>query len=408
MSDVQTYRIPAVNFPYLQEEIEKLNKRAARLKMEPVVLEILETVTEKKRNDVIGFDYQETYHICVVKGESPKLSGWTLVAIIEPTGTENFIREIPGQKCPAEYRTTDIHCDHCDAKRKRTAIFVLKNENGIHKQVGRQCLADFLGHEHPESLLSKAEFLFSFDKLVSDSREEGWGRASGQIIVPTSEFVTAASVVIRKMGWLPRSKASDFQKPTADIVWEICTNSADRKVRELIHDKDLHATQDDIDMAEAAIKWAAQIDPNTAPNTYLYDLGVCCRQAYVDSKRRGFAASVIQAHQRVVNEERERKLNPTNSIFLGEIGKRQNFGMVEVISTTSYTSGIYQKTLVKLRDESGNILIWRASGQPQWAQPGKKCSIRATVKKHLESGGLMETEVQRVDPIELDKMVTVS
>ena len=56
----RTYRIPAINFPRLESEIEKLNKRAAKLNTEPVVLTTLETVVEKKRNDVIGFDYEET------------------------------------------------------------------------------------------------------------------------------------------------------------------------------------------------------------------------------------------------------------------------------------------------------------------------------------------------------------
>lgn len=403
MSDAQVYRVPAINFPHLQEGIEKLNKRANKLGTEPVVLEILETITEKKRNEIIGFDYQETYHLCVVTGDAPKLSGWTLVAAIEPVPNgENLLREVPGHVCPPSFRKTDMHCDHCGSIRKRNAIFVLRHEDGTHKQVGRNCIADFLGHEHPESLLSRAEYIFTFDKLIRDAQEEGWGLAgSGVPVVPLEEFVITTSVVVRKLGWLPRSKASDFEQATSDIVWDICTRPHDRNIRELVRKKDLHAEESDIAAAKAAIEWASSLSEDS-PSTYLYDLGVCCRQQSVNLKMRGYVASVLQAHKKMLSELQEAKSQNLCSKHIGEIKKRALFADLVVVMVKDYMSGIYNKTLVKFSDPEGNILIWRASGCPEWVEVGKKFTVKATVKEHSEFNGTLQTEVNRVDPVELD------
>lgn len=406
MNQPQVYRIPAINFPRLNEEIEKLNKRAKKLKTEPIVLTILETITEKKRNDIVGFDYQETYHLCVVTGDAPKLAGWTLVTVIEPVPDgENLLREVPGQICPAEFRKTDMHCDHCGSIRKRNAIFVLKHDSGEYKQVGRNCLADFLGHEHPESMLSRAEYIFVFDRLIGKAQDEGWGVGNGTPVVSTTEFTITASVVIRKLGWLPRSKAGEFEQATSDIVWDICTRPHEKSVAELIRKNDLHAEDNDIEAAEAAIAWAASIDPDNAPNTYLYDLGVCCRQNYVDIKRRGYVTSVLQAHKRMLSDLQVKNSESLLSKHLGEINQRTKFDNVVVVMATNYMSGIYNKTLIKFRDDQGNILIWRASGCPKWIEIGKKLNIKGTIKKHSEFNGTPQTEINRVDPLELDVSV---
>ena len=402
MNEVQTYRIPAVNYPQLLLEVEKLNKRAIKLQTTPILLSILETVTEKKRNEVIGFDYQETFHICTVTGQAPKLAGWTFVAVVEPVANgENLIREVPGQRCPHEYRSTKMSCDHCGEYRKRNAIFVLRHENGEHKTVGRNCLADFLGHEHPEALLAAAEYLMVFNRTMGEAGEDGWGFRSGPMLVPTTEFVSVTSVVIRKLGWLPKYKAGEFDRCTSDIVWDVCTRPNDKYVAQLIREKELFAQESDIEEAEQAVAWAASFDPKKESSTYLYDLGVCCRQNFVDVKRRGFVASVIAAHRRHLSlvQTASSPHGAYASKHVGEIDKRQVFEDLVITHADPYMWGVYSKTKIKFVDKTGNILVWRATGCPEWAKVGLTVSVKGTVKKHLNSAGILETEMNIVKPM---------
>lgn len=398
---MQTYRIPAINFPKLQAEIEKLNRKAVKLKTDPVVLTVLETVTKTEKNELVGFEYQQTIHICSVTGDAPKLSGWTLVAVLEPVGNkENLVREIPGQDCPAKYRSADMSCDHCGETRRRNSVFVLKNENNEFKQVGKNCLADFLGHKNPESLLSRAEYIFTFERVISESQD--WGPKE-QLAVPTTNFAITSAVVIRKLGWLPKSKAGEYEKSTADIVWEICAHSEDSRVQSFVRENGIYAEECDLTKALNAIEWAEQLD-SSAANTYLYDLGVCCRQNFVDFRRKGFVASVIQAHQRYLGDLQKNESDAKISNFVGEPKKRQQFENLSVQMVVPYMSGVYNKTLVKFSDPDGNIVIWRASGSPDWVEIGKTFTVRATVKEdgHTQYKGVNQTEVSRVETVSLD------
>lgn len=393
---METYRIPAVNFPRLLDEIERMNKRAQKLGTDPVKLTVLDRVVEKKKNEVVGFEYEETYHLCKVEGEPPRLEGWTLVAVIEPVPNgENLIREVPGEVCPTQFRTTDMHCDQCGSHRKRTAIFVLKHDDGEHKQVGRQCIADFLGHKSPESLLNRAEYILDFARLARDAESEGWGSINSELVVPTTAFVTITSAVIRKLGWLPKSKAEFGERSTADIVWDICVNSEDPSVIRFMREKGIRAEASDEALATAAVKWATEIDPQSASNTYMHDLGVCCRQNYVDHRRTGYVASVLQAYQRHLAREAEKQSVGKTSKHVGELGKRQVFENLQVVLIYPYSIGIYPRTLVKFRDPQGNVIIWKASGVPEWPQLGASFTLKATVFRFDNYEGVAETEIQR-------------
>lgn len=394
MTDEQTiYRIPAVNYPRLEEEIAKLNKRAKRLKTDPITVTVVGTENETRRNEVIGFDYEETYYLCIVEGEAPKLEGWTLVAALEPAGDEVLLREVPGQRCPNHYRTVGMDCDHCAKKVKRNKVYVLRNDFGEYKQVGSTCVADFLGHTDPKVLMGRAEYMISFDGLVSEAQEEGWGGSGGPICVSIDHFVAATSVIIRKLGWLPRSQASDMEQSTADTAWMICTQH-DHHVRDFVRKAELHTEPEDLELARAAVKWASEIDPVNAPSTYLHDLGVACRQAYVTWKLAGYTASVIQAYKRHLEQELKRKQN-ADSQHVGEIGERMTCELTIVGEKDLEPNQFGPRTLVTFVDGDGNILKWFTGKSPRWVKIGEKVTLAFTVKKHDEFQGKRETVFNR-------------
>lgn len=409
MSDATTptlYRIPATNFLRLEAEIAKMNKRADKLGCEPVKLTVVRVVTEKRKDQALGFEYDFTIHECTVEGKAPKLADWTMVAAVEPvTNGEMLVREVPGQTCPAEYRTTDLRCDQCNVIRRRHAIYVLRHADHGHKQVGRNCLADFLRTTNPESLLAGAEYLLDFSKMASDAEDENWGMGGKrpETVVPTAQFVAVVSVVIRKLGWVARSAARedyDGQGPeaTANIAWRICTQPNEKYTKEMIAKHGLTVEDGDVARAEAALAWGRAIDPDNAPSTYLHDLGVCCRQEYVVWKTGGYVGSVIGAHNRVLGEIAQQKAKSTGaSKHVGEIGERMEVTLT-IVEAVPYNAGQYPKTKVKFTDARGNVYIWWASGSPEWLEIGKTFAVRATVKKHDGFKGVLQTVLERVLP----------
>lgn len=410
MTDTATptiYRIPATNFLRLEGEIAKMNKRAVKLDCPPVVLTVVRVVTEKRKDQALGFEYDFTIHECTVEGVAPKLADWTMVAAVEPvTNGEMLVREVPGQTCPAEYRTTDLRCDHCNSIRRRNAIYVLRHDQHGHKQVGRNCLADFLRTTNPESLLAGAEYLLDFSKMASDAEDEGWGMGGKrpERVVPTAHFVAAASVVMRKLGWVARSAARDDydgQGPeaTANIAWRICTQPEDKYTKEMIVKHGLTVADGDVERAEAALCWGRAIDPDNAASTYLHDLGVCCRQEYVVWKTGGYVASVLGAHNRALAKELAAKAVASTSpkAHVGKVKERSVFDLT-IVGTHPYSTDFGPKVLVRFNDDRGNVLVWRASGSPEWVQIGRKLSVKATVKAHDEYQGVPQTVLERAVP----------
>ena len=106
--------------------------------------------------------------------------------------------------------------------------------------------------------------------------------------------------------------------------------------------------------------------------------------------------------------ELQMKNSPTNvSKHIGEIEKRQVLSDLLILSLVPYMSGVYNKTLVTFRDPDGNIIIWRASGSPEWLKLGVKFTVKATVKKHGDYQGVNQTEVSRVESVVLDSSESI-
>lgn len=98
---MNTYNIPATNYPALVEAIEKLNRRAPKLGCEPIVINVLRQYEVEKKSERTGLKYRQTWMEIEVVGEAPKLAGWTLLAVIEMLETgENLVRTVPGQTVP--------------------------------------------------------------------------------------------------------------------------------------------------------------------------------------------------------------------------------------------------------------------------------------------------------------------
>jgi hypothetical protein len=408
--EVEIYSIPAVNFPRLEEEIEKLNRRADKLGTDPIKLTVHRKVAMKQKDPILGFMYDEVYFECSVEGRVPCLEGWTLIAVLESLpNDEMLVREVPGQMCPARFRITDLHCDHCHTIRRRNSIYVMRHNERGYKKVGRNCLRDFFGGVGPENLLVNAEYIFDFKKLVKDAEEEGWGFGGKKpkTVVDIERFVVVVSCVVRKIGWMPRSKQQDdyefsVPEPTANIAWRVCTQPKDEHVRKFIEQNGIVAEDKDIQLTTDALKWAAGIDPQGASSTYLHDLGVCCRQEVVEWKTAGYVASVINAYQRHLADELKKVqiASSSTSLHVGTVGKREVFKQVTCTLIKPYMSGVYQKTLFKFVDPNNNTFIWCASGQPEWVRLGEKYDVKATVEKHSDYNGVPQTEIKRVVPIQ--------
>jgi hypothetical protein len=382
--------IPSCNLSHLRDAIEAMNRRCRKLGQSEIRLTVGETVFEERRHET-GVKYQfEMVNVDVV-GESPVLKGWKLVGVVERIEEENMVRCVPGETVPSEYRFTDTHCDHCKTDRRRKEVFVLRHVDGRHVQVGRQCIADFLGHVSVEAMIARAEWEISAASELRDACGENYGRA--EKIIPLDLFVTTTAIVIRRLGWVSRKMAEEALTETlttAHLVWQVLTSN-DKFTKELVESNELYVEPRDEELAAKSMAWAANLP--TDEGDYLYNLGVACRCASVTYRTRGVVASVIAAYNKHVERvlESEKK---TPCVHVGTVGKREEFA-VSVKKMSYFDSQYGVKTLVRF-ETAGNVLIWWASGDTDWLHEGDELKIVGTVAKHDDYKGTPQTVLKRV------------
>jgi len=394
--DATIYRVPACNVEALREQIAEMNKKAAKLGAPEIVLTQVGTEIEKRKN-ASKIEIEFVYHLFKVEGATPKLEGWTFVAVIEQLGEENLVKIVPGQVCPQEYRTTTYHCDHCETDRRRKEVFVLRHDDGTHKQVGRNCLSDFLGGKSPEGVLAWAEIIFSLETTVRESESEGWG---GSRYSPSiDEYVSVVAICIRRIGWISKKAAeSMFPEPmtTSYLAWRVCTDASNRIIKETIEDKELYVEDRDLELAKAALEWAKALP--TTEGDYLYNLGVACRAGIVNFTTLGIIASVISAYQRHIDRVEELNIKGREKFLdehVGVVGQRSGFPALTVKSMKYFDGNYGVKTLVRFKDAEGRTLIWW-TGEVEWLKEGETYDISATVKEHGAHNGYKQTVLLRV------------
>lgn len=409
------YPIPAARWDEFLSRIAKLSKRAEKLGRAPIEVRevdryrralvatetgnrLLERDAEPRGVKLIGW---REFVECEVTGEAPKLEGWEFLAVIEPadkTGEANLVVPVPGRDVPAElierHTTSSLKCDHCGYDRRRNETFLVRHEDGRVREVGRTCLADFLGHKSPESVARYCGFLISAADIAGalfDEEIGGGSRIPEFVDLPT--YLAVVSACIRKSGWLSRSAAferyGDSHLSTSNEA--VCAIFGD--------DERLRVEVTDADKADAlaAVEWAESLEPNG--NDYLAVIHTIAEAGCFRLKRAGYAASILPSYRREVESAREREL-AAESDWFGEIKKRDTFKLT-LLYTREIDSPYGLKILYVFADENGNRAKWFCSGRPLRDAEGREIAdgatvtFKATVKAHEEYRGARETVLTR-------------
>ena len=422
---MDTYRIPESNLWKLEKNLAKLNKRATKLGVEGVKVQTVGT-EQVEVKEIVGYNIDGTpqleatgrfrlVHIMTVEGVTPKLAGWTLQGVLEQVHTEsgelvgNQVRPVPGIELPAEYRTIEPWCDHCKTTRRRNETFVVKNEDGTYKQVGRNCIVDFLGGADPKALMAGAELLFDVSALMSEAEDEGFGGGGY-----TKEYVTLLTVlentaaVIRNDGWVSRkaseayamaSNGAGHKMTTSAHVGNILFGKHDKAFYENYPVEKYKVTEADTAKAEAAIEWAKQGGVDQG-NDYRYNLWLLANAGRTD-RRIGLACSMLGSHLRELGQMAERvnqrEIN-AKSEYLGNPDEKIEFtAVVEKLFQTSSDYGALN--IYTLRTPEGNLLKWFTSSEDLAIDT---CyALKGTVKRHETDKYLHGAKVTIVTRVKL-------
>ena len=381
----------------IEHEFDKLNRRATKIGAPPVAFEITREWTYVVNEDpYTGAILLTPYHIPMldikVIGAAPKFEGWTFLGTLEHTDGGNILRSVPGQTIPEEYRNVDRKCDHCQWNRIRKDTFVVRHEDGTTKQVGRQCVRDFLGHRSPENIVRWADFMVKLGDWDGGDNEFGAGgwNIKEDPTIDMLDFLANTAAIIRNFGWVPASddfgfptkqRVLDHFFPPRELTWSAQQDADKEKVR---------ATDADYDLAERAREWAKNVD---ATNDYLGNIKVIATNDYVGIRQFGIAASIVGVFKK--NEEKRlRESTEFVNEWFGTEKERLDL-TVRVLNTFERESMYGLTTIHKMVTADGHRVVWFATGYTTLEQ-GVTYHVKATIKGHNEWKGMKETAVNRL------------
>jgi hypothetical protein len=418
------YRIPEHKFESFKASIERLKRRAAKLGCGEIGyithgIEVDKGYSIRGRGGydrfvflpdgqnpftVFGVSYtpascSQRKHLVSVTGDPPKLNGWQFMAALDPMSDEdgnllgNLVRSIPGAEIPEQFRTTGIVCDHCQVRRSRNSTYLVRHDDGIYKQVGRQCLKDFLGHSSPESVAGFAEVLFELRALLEEDvfddemDQEESGAARRTYFYKLIKVLEMATCLVRMNGWKP--SYHDMQSTKEQLIhWTLSSGAELARI-----EKDYQITDADRENARLAVEWMATLE--SSRSDYEFNLYLLSRVGRVRVDSFGFLASAVPAFMR----HRADTEDNGSSEYVGEIGKRSEMTLT-LVSTSPFESAFGTQTICKFTDDQGNAIVWWASTAPNVAV-GARIKGKATVKKHEVREGVKQTTILRLAVIEV-------
>lgn len=387
----EEFLIPSQNIDTLEERLNALNKRAKRLHCCPISFE--KFGTERKEDQYGRINIY--YHVRIT-GETPIINGWTFVATIQHTGNGNIVRSVPGVTREGEltsYREVDAKCDHCNKYRLRNDTYVVKNERGEVKQVGKSCLKDFTGHKDPMMVASMAEYLAEAKEACENALDDFWGAGmSGKKVFDLEYFLSWVHACIRKYGWTSKSSLEE---------WSAGGSTSDQAIYMI---EEFHKDPDHIEFkpedrdreeANAALEWIRGNDWNT-DNDYLWNLHTACKGKVISHREFGLTASLFAAYGKAIDIKRERETASKTSEWQGNIGDKLVVSIT--CNSVTYSEACYGRrvtvtNIYHLTDEKGNRYTWFSSNDV--LEKGHSYILKGTIKDHSEYQGIKQTVLTR-------------
>lgn len=263
---------------------------------------------------------------------------------------------------------------------------MVRHEDGRLLQVGRQCLADFLGHADPTALAREAELLIEAGRLMSEATEAGLYDGD-TIRWKLPAFLAVTAMIIRQRGWVSKSKARELWEqgeravPTVNTVTAYLDDSPPGLRRELGD-----PSEADLAEADAALEWLRDLAEQEGLGDYLRNVAQLARVGAVDGRTAGVGASILAAYRRAKADAAARAAQG-HSEWQGEVGERLTRTVTIRGCWPNHTDwGVSYRTLAA--DDQGNVYTWYGKTDLPLQS---RVTLRAKVKGHDTYKGQRQT-----------------
>ena len=402
------YKVRIENLVWLHGKINYLQKSKGGSQ-----LKLVELGTEnigKNGKDLIVMNVQ-------VIGETPKIDGWKPVAVIEHHDGMNIIGSIPTNEIeiPKSYWTASAKCEHCGHKRHRKETILIANESGDVKQIGRNCLADYVRGDWARVLAWMAEL----DRTIDSASEEGFSGGFLKNIYSVEYIIerTVRALSALKVDWISKNDRNDLTRWITGKYNGVTAKEKAQDAKEL-QDKFGHGVADQSKIDQVNNFWnnadKAKLD------NFKSNLLALFLSKEVPSKRLSLsiwiALSVLMETeegralrlkaQQYVEEKEQRKISDQQKSYVGNVGQKIEMKL-KIVHAARYDSAYGTGLRISFEDENGNKLVWFSSNGDvaNNCEDNKFYNWKFTVKAHNTFKDIKQTVITRAKVVNVDKNV---
>ena len=401
----EQYRIYEMNFPKFEKKMKWVQKKIDKIEngflSYKVIDEVFETHQVGKNPNV----QQVTYKVLIVELEAttPQVNGWAFAGCINHYSEHgNILSKLPmfEKEIPVRYSKVSNICEHCNYKRNRKDTFILYNEKqNEFKQVGRQCLKDFLGYIHPENPLKIAEFfmLLKDDEFCEKDIMEGITSGVG-FYNDVLEWLAMSKSIIDLQGYYTsRQRANDYEIDSTDTIVNLNFSRIKFDI-DYLKEKDLYVEElkeCDLDFAKKVIEHFKNI---VTTNSYESNLQILVSKDYFSEKFSAFLTSAITSYQYQMKliEKKEQAKEKTlkqasTSEYVGNVGERKDFTLT--IKKCLSFENMYGITYFHIMEDSKeNVFIWKTTKK---LDVDTTYILKGTIKEHTLYNDVKQNIVSR-------------
>ena len=406
--------IPSCYRGLVSHKLDKIVARANKKGMDGMLTyTISDTYVVEERKQSKAVPVKKHVIDVSVKGEVPKIDGWTFVGKLTHDGAGDFVTVLaaPGMTVPTKYRKSTGSCDHCTRSRNRKDTFVV-SKNRKFKEIGRSCLKDFFPSVNIEWIVNY--FKYVDDMLNSrDFDDFDWDSPKARKLHPKADLgfvLMVSNAVIRRDGWMSATLAKKIMDKAEaegdDWTYAVPTSSeilhqlriklglsypSDYEVK---NDLIVELSKKDEALAPKVIDFVRNELYDNGHNDYVYNMKNFFSLDEVELRYVPFVASGIAAYNRSIEKAAEKSKKPVSN-YVGTVGDKITKD-VEVTGS-KYVNGYYGSSLlVRMVDDDGNTLTTFYSGHRFEPEVGDKLTITGTIKDHKEFKGWKSTMLTRV------------
>lgn len=402
-------------YPDLEAKFAQINKRAVKLGVPEITLSIVKTwdrpITDKNgKKD--QWNRTEKVHTVKVAGETPKLAGWDFLATIEHKEGGNIIRAVPGadeKDIQQFYEAKPHYCDWCKKSRNRVDTFIVRNhDDGSMKQVGRNCISDFLGGKDPKAILQWFNWRNDINEFVEDAEEKEYNRGGrGNYEVPIDDVLNAAAAAIRNYGYIKSSGDNGYNGSTPHMVRTVLFDRPPQSEDDARSEwfKKLSPTDEDKSKVKTVVDWFAALPADQKATPFVHNIDVILNSKTASARDIGILGAIFPMYDRAIETERVAK-TPRNNEYVGQVGDKIPPTKVTVVRTRVISGQFGATQIVTMEDGNGNTLVW-FNNSAHDLEEKQELTITGTIKKLDDFNGRKQTHLTRVkelDQAAIDKL----